>query len=250
MALIQMMHHEQHEDRVVLFRKDDPGDIMYIILSGRIRIFMEGKDREHTLTLRFYDATQLFGEFAPMDEKPRSASAATVGSPNCWLSAVEDLLTFMKGRPLVGLAMMRNLVERLRYTTDYLRLVTELIQKLSRGEYEQLAAQMQINNTDTEIQKLLDDVYHYAAKCSGTRKRAPQERSALKHQRPINRALLLLGYESSLRRVVPVSADRACRDPRSQEPGTTQWRYPQTGSRREDLRAGDPRLVPSQSPPR
>jgi CRP-like cAMP-binding protein len=155
-ALIQMMRHEQHEDRVVLFRKDDPGDTMYIILSGRIRIFMQGSDKEHTLTLRFYDAPQIFGEFAPLDEKPRSASAATVGTTELLVLSRDDLLTFVKSRPLVGLAMMRNLVERLRYTTDYLRLVTESIQKLSQGDYEQLAAQLQsTSSTDAEIQKMI-----------------------------------------------------------------------------------------------
>jgi CRP-like cAMP-binding protein len=91
-----------------------------------------------------------------LDEKPRSASAATVGTTELLVLSRDDLLTFVKSRPLVGLAMMRNLVERLRYTTDYLRLVTESIQKLSQGDYEQLAAQLQsTSSTDAEIQKMI-----------------------------------------------------------------------------------------------
>ncbi|MDL1902790.1 cyclic nucleotide-binding domain-containing protein, partial [Anaerolineae bacterium CFX9] len=50
----------------ILFRQGEPGDAMFLIRSGQIRIFIEDeKDGERSeVTLRQYGAGQLVGEFS------------------------------------------------------------------------------------------------------------------------------------------------------------------------------------------
>jgi hypothetical protein len=58
--------------------------------------------------------------------------------------------------PVVGLTMMRTLVDRLRYTTSYLQKVMDSIQRLSRGEYQDDVATMTLSQADEQILVLID----------------------------------------------------------------------------------------------
>ncbi len=155
-ALVAVMHREHFPQGVVLFHKDSVGDSVYLILSGEIRIYsVDEIGRE--FTIRHYGANQIFGEFAMLDQKPRSASAAASQDSDVLILHRDDFLNFLRERPLLGLSLMQNLVERVRYTTNYLQRVMDATQLLTRGEYEQ-AALSEIPGTaaETEIQKLVD----------------------------------------------------------------------------------------------
>ncbi|MBN2305809.1 MAG: cyclic nucleotide-binding domain-containing protein [Anaerolineae bacterium] len=152
-ALIQLMRRQSYPAGAVLFEKGAPGDSMYIVLSGRVRIYTrDAEDRE--LTLRHLEDT--VGEFSMLDGKPRSASAAAAEPLDVLILHRDDFLAFLHERPLVGLAMMRELVERVRYTTTYLENVLDATQQLERGNYEQALQQVPESALDGEIQGLLD----------------------------------------------------------------------------------------------
>ncbi len=62
----------------MLFQRDDPGDWMVAIESGRVRIALStGGGRE--LVLRHAEAGEMLGELALFDGQPRSASATAAG---------------------------------------------------------------------------------------------------------------------------------------------------------------------------
>lgn len=126
---------------------------MYLILSGRVRIYThDAEGRE--FTIRHLD--KMFGEFSMLDGKPRSASADAAGSLEVLVLHRDDFLAFLEERPLVGLAMMRDLVERVRYTTAYLQQVLDATQHLAQGQYEQAVEHIATSTTDTEIQEMID----------------------------------------------------------------------------------------------
>src|SRR5262245_5035252 len=58
-----------------VFQQGTMGDSMYIILSGRIRIYFEDAQKNQ-LVLRHYGPGEIVGEFAILDQQPRSASGA------------------------------------------------------------------------------------------------------------------------------------------------------------------------------
>lgn len=156
--LIKAMHHETYQRNDVLFEKGSPGDTVYIILSGEVNIFtaaVEGQLLSGSLTIRGYRETQLFGEFAMIDGNPRSASAQAATDLEVLALHRDDFLRFLKERPVVGLAIMRNLVERVRYTTTYLQRIMDATHELTEGHYDQAEQQVSETDTDDQMQKLI-----------------------------------------------------------------------------------------------
>src|SRR5690349_8644723 len=57
----------------VLFREDEPGDTMFVIQQGQVRITKTG--REGPKTLAVLGPGEFFGEMAILNSKPRTATA-------------------------------------------------------------------------------------------------------------------------------------------------------------------------------
>ncbi len=92
----------------VLFRKGDPGDCMYVLLSGDLRIRDGNKIFEH-LT-----AGGLVGEMALIDHAPRAASVTA--QTDCTLAKIDErrFLFLTQQTPSFALNVMRVLSQRLR----------------------------------------------------------------------------------------------------------------------------------------
>ena len=112
---------ESHALGTKIFQHGDPGDRMYIILSGKVRMSREiaGVGEEAIAVL---GPGSVFGEMALLDEAPRSADAR-VHEP-CRLLALpkdafEDLLYLHKDLAYEVLwSIVRMLTQRLRETND------------------------------------------------------------------------------------------------------------------------------------
>lgn len=121
--IAQVATEETHSIGTKIFRHGDPGDKLYLILSGKVRISREvpGMGEE---ALAVLGAGQVFGEMALLDEAPRSADA--VVHERCHLLAIpkdgfDDLLFLHKDLAYEVLwSIVRMLVNRLRETTDKL----------------------------------------------------------------------------------------------------------------------------------
>jgi CRP-like cAMP-binding protein len=57
----------------VLFREDEPGELMYVLQSGAVRITKSVKGEEKTLAI--LGPGEFFGEMAILNSKPRTATA-------------------------------------------------------------------------------------------------------------------------------------------------------------------------------
>jgi CRP-like cAMP-binding protein len=154
-ALVQVMRHQSYTQDQTLFEKDSAGDSVYIILSGRIRIYTQD-EQGREFTIRHLEPPNTFGEFSMLDQKPRSAAAAAAEQSEVLILHRDDFLAFLKERPLVGLSMMRNLVERVRYTTMYLQRVMEATQQLTQGNFDQAVEDIPGSETGAEIQSLIE----------------------------------------------------------------------------------------------
>jgi signal-transduction protein with cAMP-binding, CBS, and nucleotidyltransferase domain len=104
-ALIKVMRSQSYPKGAVLFHKGDAGDSMYIILSGRVRIFTHDA-QGNEITIRHL--SEMFGEFSMLDQKPRSASASAAADLEVLVLHRDDFNAFLRERPLVGLSMMRT----------------------------------------------------------------------------------------------------------------------------------------------
>ena len=114
---------EAHAYGTRLFQYGDPGDKLYIILEGKVRISREvGGMGEEALAV--LGPGEVFGEMALLDESPRSAGA--LAHERCRLlvitkDAFDDLLFLHKDLAYEVLwSCVRMLAARLRETNDKL----------------------------------------------------------------------------------------------------------------------------------
>jgi CRP-like cAMP-binding protein len=102
----------RYPDGTVLFEENDPGKRMYVIRSGRIRIFRRvGKDEVELATL---GPGHFFGEMALLEGLPRSANAQVIEP--CELIEVdgETFEAMIHDSSEIALRIMRALASRVR----------------------------------------------------------------------------------------------------------------------------------------
>ena len=112
MTTIDMFRHASDavsfEAGKIIFRKDDPGLVMYAVTEGEVEILAAGK------VILSVGPGGIFGEMALIEEAPRSATA--VAKTACKLVAIDKKrFTFLvQQTPFFALSVMRIMSERLR----------------------------------------------------------------------------------------------------------------------------------------
>ena len=120
-----------------LFHRGEPGDAMYLIENGRVRISLKDTDG-HDATLAEMDDGDFFGEMSLLDGHARSADATT--SADCRLAVLSraDFRSFLRKNPDIALGILTALTHRLRRTDDLLR------HRVSRNANEEEAAHLTV----------------------------------------------------------------------------------------------------------
>jgi CRP-like cAMP-binding protein len=103
----------------VIFTKGEPGDCVYGILSGRIRIYSNSAEGAEIM-LNVMEPGELFGEIALLDGSTRTASAAAMEQADVLRIHRAHFLPYLKANPDLILAMLTLLCKRLRWTTSVL----------------------------------------------------------------------------------------------------------------------------------
>ncbi|MDQ3198532.1 MAG: DUF1003 domain-containing protein [Verrucomicrobiota bacterium] len=116
-----------------LFHRGEPGDSMYLVEEGRVRISVKDTDG-HDTTLAEMGAGDFFGEMSLLDGHARSADATA--SVECRLAVLPraDFRSFLRKNPDIALGILTALTHRLRRTDDLLR------HRVSRNANEEEAA--------------------------------------------------------------------------------------------------------------
>ena len=96
-----------------LFAEGDPGDKLYIILSGKIKLTKAAPDGRENL-LSVHGPGEMFGELSLFDPIPRTSSATAVTSADLAGLAHDDLRTWLSTRPEVAMHLLQALAQRLR----------------------------------------------------------------------------------------------------------------------------------------
>lgn len=93
--------------------QDEPGDSMFIIMSGRVKVVIFGENgREVTLSiLRPGDA---FGEMSLFDGEARSANCISLEASTLLVLSREDMLRHLTNHPRTTLNLLGEMARRLR----------------------------------------------------------------------------------------------------------------------------------------
>jgi CRP-like cAMP-binding protein len=103
---------------VIIFHKGSPGDTMYIIESGMVRIFILSESGQE-LSVRVYGTGEVFGELSMLDGLPRSAGAIVMEETQVFTLQREDFLELLDAYPRLAKGVVATLSARVRYTTQY-----------------------------------------------------------------------------------------------------------------------------------
>lgn len=103
---------------MILFHKGSPGQRLYLIEQGKIRIFsLSTLGRE--LTLNVLGPGDMFGELAVLDGQPRSAGAITLERTVVHGLERKDFLAFLDAYPQLWPRILELVTARLRRSTVY-----------------------------------------------------------------------------------------------------------------------------------
>src|SRR5438128_1601301 len=103
-----------------LFHAGEPGNAMYVIERGKVRICVQAIDG-HEVTLTELGRGDFFGELALLDGQRRSADARVGEDARLAVLSRDHFLSFMRSNPNVALEMLTALANRLRHTDELLR---------------------------------------------------------------------------------------------------------------------------------
>ncbi len=101
----------------VLFMKGDPGDALYAVRRGQIRI-ATGTDAGRRLTLNLLGSGDVFGEVALLDGRPRTADAIATEPSELFMVRRRDFVDLIAHRPAVAVRIIELLCDRIRWMSD------------------------------------------------------------------------------------------------------------------------------------
>ncbi len=100
-----------------LFLKGDPGDALYALRRGQIRI-STGSASGKRLTLNLLGPGDVFGEVALLDGRPRTADAVAVEPTELYTIFRRDFFSLLEQRPSVATRLIELLCERIRWMSS------------------------------------------------------------------------------------------------------------------------------------
>lgn len=101
----------------VIFHRDDPGQVLYVIKEGKVKISIMSPDGQE-ISLVVFGKGDCFGELALLDGEPRSADAISLERVECYtLQRVEFHKAIMKN-PKIAIQVLEVLSRRLRKTDN------------------------------------------------------------------------------------------------------------------------------------
>ncbi len=103
------------EEKEILFRKGDPGNQLYGIISGALKVMVTGADGKDVI-FTLLGPGEIIGEIAVLDNEERSATAVAVEPTHLLMLHRRELIPFLESHPhaAIGLAgVLATMVRRL-----------------------------------------------------------------------------------------------------------------------------------------
>jgi CRP/FNR family transcriptional regulator, cyclic AMP receptor protein len=105
----------QYEEGDEIFHEGDPGDTLYFVIEGKVRIHTGGGGGDELAVL---GERQVFGEMALLDSEPRSASATAIADVVLLKIHRDDFHEILAEKAEIAQGIIKVLTRRLRNTID------------------------------------------------------------------------------------------------------------------------------------
>lgn len=114
-ALAQRGEVRRYRKGTLLIQEGDQGDTLFIILSGRLRVF-SGDEQDREITHGLYGPGEYLGEMS-LDGGPRSANVITHEASVCAVVGRRTLEAFIAERPAFAFELLTKVIRRARVAT-------------------------------------------------------------------------------------------------------------------------------------
>jgi CRP/FNR family cyclic AMP-dependent transcriptional regulator len=95
----------------VLFQEGEPGDHMFVVQSGKVRITKRVGQRDRSLAM--LGPGEFVGEMAILNGKPRTATATMVEAGHCLIISAKTLEAMVAKNTEIALRLIKKLANRL-----------------------------------------------------------------------------------------------------------------------------------------
>ena len=122
--LARHFHSRKYKRKEIIFHQGDDSRVLYVVMKGKVRIFSISPAGNET-SIRIFSTHDLIGEFAAIDGEERSTTAQAV--EDCILLEMEQVkfLKFFREMPELAMGLVKQLVEKLRWTTAYAETIAQ-----------------------------------------------------------------------------------------------------------------------------
>jgi CRP/FNR family transcriptional regulator, cyclic AMP receptor protein len=110
----------QYSKYATIITEGDETTSLYILLSGKVRIFTSYADGKE-VTLLTQQAGSYFGELALLTNEPRSASVVTLEKSICGVISKHDFIAWLSLHPEVAIDLLGVLSEKVKYLTEKIK---------------------------------------------------------------------------------------------------------------------------------
>ena len=110
---------EQHSSvksfrkNAIIISQDDESYSLYVILSGRVKVFVSGEDGREAV-LNHQGAGDYFGDLALIDKQPRVASVMATEASKFMIISRQDFLTCLSRNPEIAINLIKPMTQRMR----------------------------------------------------------------------------------------------------------------------------------------
>jgi CRP/FNR family cyclic AMP-dependent transcriptional regulator len=107
-----------------IFWQGDSSTELYVVRWGKVRIYKTSPGGRET-SINIFSTGNIIGEFAAIDQQPRSATAQTITRCLVWRMDGEVFVQHLRALPDLALALNRLLVGKLRWTAEFAETVAQ-----------------------------------------------------------------------------------------------------------------------------
>ncbi len=133
--IARIAENDQYSDNEYLFRQGDPGNYAYVVVSGKVELFFETRNKGIQPLMTLGEGA-CFGEMALLDGETRSAGARTVTESILSRISRSDFMHTLAQHPAMALGIIAQLSYRLRTTNTRVNGLSKVV-KSFREIYEE-----------------------------------------------------------------------------------------------------------------
>lgn len=110
---VDLVREKQYPKGSVILFEDDPGDALFLVRRGRVKVVLLGEDGREVI-LGLLGVGEHFGELSLIDDQPRSAHVIAMEDSTMLVLRRDDFRGRVEASPVVAWALLQELSRRLR----------------------------------------------------------------------------------------------------------------------------------------